>query len=255
MSPPKAAVTTCEIYDQALKYARHHNLPPGSPRPLPTAQWPPGCIALLERYREWLQSGGASLDVIRRIYLPMAGHILGLNPVPHGQINLDGDPERSLAYIQAKGLSVHWQKNCRNGLEKFKRFLRQQRGLPEPSKTKPFGPARYTQGLPLWLVNELERYQRTQQKNWRTARLDANLRGFWSGHLRTWRFLVEQCGVRELADLKRQHIYTYTEMRLDEKRAATGINGDLRTLRAFLGFLQEQDYQVSQSSCQLHPAC
>ena len=54
MSPTKAAVTTCEIYDQALKYARDQHVPPGVPQPAFTATWLSENIAILERYHAWL---------------------------------------------------------------------------------------------------------------------------------------------------------------------------------------------------------
>jgi len=64
------------MYDRALHYGHDRHLLPDYPRPRPTAEWPPENIALLEEYCEWLRAGGASPQVIRIIYLPMAGHVL-----------------------------------------------------------------------------------------------------------------------------------------------------------------------------------
>jgi hypothetical protein len=61
MSPPKAAHTTTEIYDQALKYCRDFRLQPGTPRPGYTSTWLEENIAVLERYREWLSGGDPHL--------------------------------------------------------------------------------------------------------------------------------------------------------------------------------------------------
>jgi len=46
---------------------------------------PPENIALLERYTAWRLDGGASENTTLIIYLPMAGHVLGLalNPTPN----------------------------------------------------------------------------------------------------------------------------------------------------------------------------
>ena len=48
-------------------------------------------MALLERYAAWLKGGGASEQVTRTIYLPMAGHILGLALKPHWLLDLEQD--------------------------------------------------------------------------------------------------------------------------------------------------------------------
>jgi hypothetical protein len=72
-------------------------------------------------------------------------------------------------YICSKGLSARWTKNCKNSLAQFRRFLRLKRGLDEQSKVRLFDIPNHTQGLPEWLVNELERYQRLLQ---RTAGLE-----------------------------------------------------------------------------------
>jgi integrase/recombinase XerC len=245
--PPRQATTVTGRYDQALKYARDKNLPPGAPRPCPTSQWPQENIRLLEKYHAWLIGGGTAERATDTIYLPMAGHILGLNPVPHEQLDLDGDFERAMAYVRAKGAGPDWLEACRHGLEKFRRFLRLERGLGEVSKIAPFDVSAHTQGLPPWLVSELERYQRIQQKNWRTARLDLNMRGFWSKYGLLWRFLCQERGVRRLADLKRQHILDYVDHSLAVGYSIASVNAQLRRLHSFLSFLQEEGYPVPQA--------
>ncbi len=129
---------------------------------------------------------------------------------------------------------------------KFRRFLAHQRGQIE-NKTTPYEFKRDTQGLPAWLVNELERFQHVQQRNWREARLDQQIRSFWIVHLRVWRFLREQYGVRELADVKRKHLLDFTDQRLKDEYAASTINTDLRTFQGFLKFLQQEGYAIPQS--------
>lgn len=245
MPPVKAAVTTREIYDQALKYCRDFRLPPDCPRPVPTDQWPAENIAALERYRTWLSSGGASEEVIKRIYLPMAGHVLGLNRKPSSQLDLDTDLQKAMNYILAKGHGPDWTDICRVSLEKFHRFLSNERGQVV-FKIHAYDVAAHTVGLPGWLVQELVRYQHTKERNWREARLEENIRRFWSSHLRVWRFLVEQCGVQTLADVKRKQLAEYVDLRLEKGKSVKGVNGDLRTFHGFMAFLQSQDYPVPQ---------
>jgi integrase/recombinase XerD len=246
MSPPKAAVTTTEIYDQALKYCRDFCLPPGAPQPGYTATWLDENIAVLERYREWLSGGGTSPAVIRTYHIPMAGHALSLNRKPSEELDLEMDFQAAMDYILAKGHGSDWNENCRLSLLKFRRFLLHERGLSE-CKVTPYEPTPHTQGLPDWLVEELARFQRIRQRNWRPARLEDNIRRFWSGHLRVWRFLVEQCDVRKLADVRRKHLYDYAGYRLSLGRSVSGANADLRDFRSFMIFLQEEEHTVPQA--------
>lgn len=247
--PPRKLITLtlAERYDQSLLYGRGKHVPEGMPRPRPTCHWPKENIELLERYERWLSGGGVSEMVVQSYHVPMAGHVFGLTLKLHTELDLDHDLDCALAYVQSKGVSAAWIKNCRNSLAKFRRFMRLERGLGEESKETPFDSARVTAGLPSWLVNELDRYQRLQQRNWRDARMGQNIRRFWSGYLRVWRFLVEQRGVQSLADLKRQYVLDYVDMRLGAGYSPVGVNNDLRSLRVFLVFLQEEGYSVPNS--------
>ncbi len=252
MSPARRRMTTMrERYDQALEYCHDKRLPPDSPRPKPTQDWPPENVKLLEQYAGWLSGGGASEGVIRTIYIPMAGHVLGLFLKPHPQLDLQADLSLALEYVKAKGAGPDWTGVCRNSLAKFRRFLLHTRGQVEV-KARPYEPALHTEGLPEWVMKELERYQKICQRNWRPARLNENIRRFWSGHLRLWRFLCQQRGVQELADVRRKHLYEYADHRLEVGNAVTTVNGDLRNFQCFMAFLQEQDQRVPQALLRVH---
>jgi integrase/recombinase XerD len=247
MSPSKkAAVTTMEIYDQALKYCRDLHLPPGTPQPGYTATWLEENIAVLERYREWLSSGGTSPGVIRTYHIPMAGHALSLNHKPSKELDLDRNLQVAMDYILAKGHGPDWNKNCQLSLLKFRRFLLHERGQVE-CKVTPYEPAPHTAGLPAWVVEELTRFQRIRQRNWRAARVEVSIRSYWSGHLGIWRYLVEQCGVHELSDVRRKMLYDYAGHRLSQGRSVSGVNSDLRDFQGFMVFLQEEEYAVPQT--------
>ena len=226
---------------------RDSHLPADTPRPLPTRHWPRENIEFLKCYRDWLLGGGTSEMVTNVYHLMMAGHVFGLTLKPYHELDPDADLGCALEYVKAKGLSASWIKNCRLSLVKFRRFLRLERGLGEESKITPFDVPRHTQGLPAWLVNELERYQRLQQRNWRDARIDLNLRSFWNKHGQLWRFLVGQRGVQKLEDVKRQFILDYLDVRLAAGLAVTGVNNELRVFHTFLLFLQEEGYAVPNS--------
>ena len=245
--PTPKASTLAEKYDRSLRYARSKQAPAETRKPQPTSHWPQENLELLERYEQWLLGGGVSEMVTSYYHIPMAGHVLGLTLKPHAQLDLEHDLECALEYVQAKGVGEAWLKSCRLALIKFRRFLRLERGLGEESRETPFDSARVTSGLPGWLVSELERYQHLEQRNWRAARLQNSIRVFWSHHVRTWRYLVETCHVQHLADLKRKHVLAYIDQRLSAGYTVSGVNADLRYLHAFLVFLQEEGYEVSQS--------
>jgi len=247
MSPWHKVSTLAERYDLGLFYMREKRLPTGEPRPLPTPHWPKENIEFLERYRDWLLGGGVNEYVTNIYHVMMAGHVFGLTLRPHHELDPDRDLVCALDYVKAKKLSAMWIKNCHISLKKFRRFLRLERGLGEESQISPFDVSAHTQGLPAWLVNELGRYQRLLQRNWREARLDLNLRAFWSKHGRMWRFWCQERGVKELADLKRQHVLDYLDHRLQAGLSATGVNNELRIFHTFLLLLQEEGYSVPNS--------
>ncbi len=247
MSPPRRVASIAERYDRSLQLARSRQLPSGSPRPKPTTFWPPENVSLLERYRDWLLQGGASELVTDNYSIPMAGHVLGLNLMPHDQLDLESDLDCALHYIKAKKLSAAWTNNCRNALVKFRMFLRLERGLGEESANTNIDISDRAAGLPAWLVKHLEGYLNVQRRNWRPARVKANAQRFWSSHLRVWRFLCERGRVCQFRDVKRQHFMDYVNHRLDAGYAVSGINNDIRTFRSFLRYLQDQDIEVPQS--------
>ena len=245
---PLAALTSAaQRYDHTLKHGRVKSLDVNFAKPLPSAHWHTDNLALLEKYERWLWGGGISRMVIEYYHIPMAGHVFGLTLKHHSELDLDHDLECALEYVKAKGMSRSWIGNCHHSLNKFRRFMRLERGLGEESKETPFDVARVTAGLPLWLVQELERYQHLQQRNWRSARLQNSIRNFWSHHLRFWRYFVEQKHFQKFKDLKRQHVLDYVDHRLRQGYSASGVNADLRYLHTFLLFLQEEGYAVPQS--------
>jgi len=246
MSNDTSTASAAERYDNSRLYARNKRLPPGYLLPQPTSAWPAENVALLELYREWLLSSGTSPDVVNMLYIPMAGNGLGLNLKPHPQLDLDVDLERAMDYVKAKRLSAEWTDMCRNALEKFRCFLRQQRGYTDVV-IQPLNRAHYCTGLPDWLVEQLERYQRLMQRNWRPARLNQQIRRFWRSHSRLWQWLFEQYPIVGLPDIKRQYILDYVDHRLAIGHAASTINHDLRCFHAFLCYLQEQEFPVPQA--------
>jgi site-specific recombinase XerD len=90
------------------------------------------------------------------------------------------------------------------------------------------------------------------QRNWQPAKVTHNAYRFWSGHIRVWRFLCQECGVAELADVRRKHLYDFAEQRLNQGKSVSTTNADLRCFRSFMIFLQEQEYRVPQALLRVH---
>ncbi len=234
-------------YDHSRKRTRNYRLPPDYPTPRPTAEWPIENVELLERYRTWLLSGGASPHVVAMLYIPMAGNALGLNLKPHPQLDLAADLELGLDYVKAKRLSDEWIDMNRVALEKLRHFMRQERGLVVPDLPPAPDLSRYHQGLPSWIIRELESYQHIRQRNWRSARLNSQILRFWCGQAGLWQWLFSHYDIVSLSDIRRSYIFAYIDHRLAGNHAAQGINQDLRAFHAFLRFLQSRDYEVPQA--------
>jgi len=235
-----------ERYERGLRRSRG-KLPEGAPFPCPGAQWPEENVHLFERYRNWLLDGGAGELSCLNNYLPIAGYILGLNPIPYPRMDLDVDFGKVIEFVKARGSSAASQKMARLGMIRFRKFVRLELGLGEVPKFKTFNPGKYTQGLPDWLVQSLTRYQRSLQRNWRPQRVRANLSSFWSKHGKLWHFFCDQQGVWEFSDLKRAHILAFVDQGIEDGYAINTINCYILYLRGFLAFLQHDGYEVPQT--------
>jgi hypothetical protein len=132
---PLAALTSAaQRYDHTLKHGRVKCVDMNFAKPLPSVHWHTDNLALLEKYERWLWGGGISRMVIEYYHIPMAGHVFGLTLKHHSELELDHDLECALEYVKAKGMSRSWIGNCNHSLNKFRRFLRLERGLGEESK-------------------------------------------------------------------------------------------------------------------------
>ncbi|MEW5989414.1 MAG: tyrosine-type recombinase/integrase, partial [Chloroflexota bacterium] len=233
-------------YTASLRNSRKSRLPAGVIVPQPPSVWPAENVALLERYLVWLVEDGAGQSCMAMYYLPMAGHVLGLNLKPYSQLDLAADLEQAMAYVDAKRPSPRWALLCRNALHRFRRFLRQERGLVEVAFSEP-DVTRYQVGLPAWLVAQLTQYQHLRQANWRPRRHHQSILGFWSKHSRLFGWLFAQADIADLTDIQRAHIFAYMDERLAAGANPKTINQELRAFQACLRFLQERDFRIPQA--------
>lgn len=249
MSQRDFPTTAVERYDKALSRGRVLSpVPSGQPEPQPTAAWPAENVALLERYLAWLVEGGAAQSVIAYHRIPMAGHVLGLNLKPHDQLDLDADLEKAMTYIQAKELSAARELDYRHALNWFRRFLRQERGLVAVDTAQTFGnAARYQEGLPAWLLEQMEKYLQLRQANWRPARLATSTYQFWQKYTRVWRWLFQDNDIDALTDINRNHLYAYMDEMLAQGYAPSSVNLDLYAFQSVLRFLQQRGFAMTPS--------
>ena len=85
------------------------------------------------------RAAGTSEEVIRTVYIPMAGHVLGMFLKPHASSTWR--PTSSLPWTTslAKGPGPDWTKDLPHGPGAFRRFLLNDRGLVQ-SKKSPMTP-------------------------------------------------------------------------------------------------------------------
>ncbi len=241
-------------YDRALhKSSRMYPPPKRISLPKPTEAWPKENILLLQEYQQWLLNGGVSRNCIYQIYVPMAGHVLGLNRVPHPQISLDEDLDKALEYIVARQMSDGWTANCRRALNRFRSFMQLKRGTVTFSKVTMFDHSRYTGNLPLWLVDCLNEIRILAQANWRQTRVSQLLLKFWRINTVLWDWLVvnehldQDKGPEGVREIRRQQIYDYIDARMNDRMSTASINVELRMFQSSLRHLQDQDVLVPAS--------
>ena len=202
---------------------------------------------MYREFRDWLREGGAAIHASETIYLPAAGLVLGLNLKPHGKISLKGDLEKAVVFTRLRGVGENKIKVTGHGVEKFRKFLRWKRGLGEPVRIREYDVASRTQGLPEWLVQELQRYQHYRQRNWRQARLYNQIANFWHKHLHTWTYLCFEHGVEKLEDI---HLSQLTAMIAKDVKAGysvSTINVFILLWKGFLAFLRSEGHPVPQA--------
>ena len=235
-------------YAAILKNARKGKLPPGYPQPQPPEQWPAENVALLEKYLEWLYADNAGPSSIHHFYLPTAGHVLGYHLEHHKTLDLEAGLARVMDYFQAKQLGDRWLAMGQHALNRFRRFMHEERGyarLPKP-RCKPERIKRYHQGLPAWLIEQLQQYYQIRQANWRPSREPVASICFWRSHTELWRWLFAQDSGHQLDEITRSRLFAFMDERLEGGYNVRSINLELKAFQATLRFLQEREFVVPQ---------
>lgn len=100
-------------------------------------------------------------------------------------------------------------------------------------------------GLPTWLSQALGDYIVHQQRRWKPSQMRHHTRVRLQSLRQIWRWLLREREIEGFANLSRRDVQAYVEVRLQEGRAASTLNRQLRDLWAFLRFVEEQGQPVA----------
>lgn len=102
-------------------------------------------------------------------------------------------------------------------------------------------------GLSDVLVRRLETYRQIKANRWRPERVKANSIHFYSQHAMLWSFFSQSCAVKNVQDLRLEHVRQYIKERLKAGSSASTINNHLSSLCSFLAFLREDELEIHPS--------
>jgi len=115
---------------------------------------------------------------------------------------------------------------------------------PETSEV-PLDVDRLGTGLPAWLVEPLADYVAYRQHRWKASRARHNAANLLWTVCQVWRWLLEEREVDGFVALSRRDVAAYVDARLGAGIAASTLNRQLRDLRAFLRFVEEQGQPIA----------
>jgi integrase/recombinase XerC len=113
--------------------------------------------------------------------------------------------------------------------------------LPEPS----LDVSRFWDGFPAWLSELLSHYIVHQQRRWKPSQVRHHTRVRLQSLRQVWQWLLQEREIEGFADVGRRDLQAYVQTRLQQKRAASTLNRQLRDLWAFLRFVESQGEPVS----------
>jgi site-specific recombinase XerD len=109
----------------------------------------------------------------------------------------------------------------------------------------PLDVSRFWDGLPVWLSDSLSAYIVHQQRRWKPSQVRHHTRVRLQSLRQVWRWLLQEREIEGVADLGRRDVQAYIQARLQQGRAASTLNRQLRDLWAFLRFVEVQGEPVS----------
>jgi site-specific recombinase XerD len=109
----------------------------------------------------------------------------------------------------------------------------------------PLDVSRFWAGFPARLSESLSDYIVHQQRRWKPSQVRHHTRVRLQSLHQTWSWLFQEREIEGVADLCRRDVQAYIQIRLQQGRAASTLNRQLRDLWAFLRFVEGQGQPVS----------
>jgi integrase/recombinase XerC len=115
---------------------------------------------------------------------------------------------------------------------------------PEAPET-PLDVSRFWAGFPAWLSEPLADYIVHQQRRWKPSQVRHHTRVRLQSLRQVWQWLLQEREIEGFANLGRRDLQAYIQARLQQGRAASTLNRQLRDLWAFLRFVERQGRPLS----------
>lgn len=109
----------------------------------------------------------------------------------------------------------------------------------------PLDVSRFWAGFPAWLSESLADYIVYRQRRWKPSQVRHHTRVRLQSLRQVWQWLLQEREIEGVADLSRRDVQAYIHTRLQQGRAASTLNRELRDLWAFLHFVEEQGQPIS----------
>jgi site-specific recombinase XerD len=98
--------------------------------------------------------------------------------------------------------------------------------------------------FPAWLADPMADFIAHQQRRWKPSQVRHHTQARLHALRQVWRWLLQEREVQAFAFLSRRDVQAYVDARLQEGRAASTLNRQLRDLWAFLHFVEERGQSI-----------
>jgi site-specific recombinase XerD len=119
------------------------------------------------------------------------------------------------------------------------------RSSPPQTSEAALDVSRFWADLPDWLSQPLAAYIAHQQRRWKPSQVRHHTRLRLQALRQIWRWLLQEHEIPDFAHLSRGQVRAYVETRVQQGRAASTVNRELRELWAFLRFLEQQGTPIT----------
>ena len=208
---------------------------------LSQGNWPSANLGFYNGFRDWLKTSGYS-DSAMHIYSVAARLAIGFLQKPYWQIDPELDVDRVMAFVLQKELRPGSLDGYRKGLNKLADYvcLRCHR----PKKEKQVDWDGNIGCLTQSLQNDVRRFLEFNQHNWKPELRYERTRDQLCKLARPLRWMAEQSGLKEIADLTPQVWYSYLDQRLAAGINSKTTNIELSALKHLVHFLEGDERSI-----------